>query len=198
MASTSEEIEKQWLSALRQGDESALRHIFDQHYPLLVRDVYRLIQDTDTCKDLAQEVFVELWKKREVLTIHSALRPYLRRAAVNKALNHIKTQKKISFEEPENWVFNADDTPQILEEQTSKERIEQALHEAIDSLPEKCRIVFNLSRFEQMSHKEISESLGISVKTIENQITKAFKILRGIMSQYNHLSSIGISCLFLT
>ena len=69
---------------------------------------------------------------------------------------------------------------------------ENALYAAIDSLPEKCRVVFNLSRFEELSHKQIAEQLGISTKTIENQITKALKILREALIKHPNLSAIGI------
>ncbi|MBK6932798.1 MAG: sigma-70 family RNA polymerase sigma factor [Saprospirales bacterium] len=67
-----------------------------------------------------------------------------------------------------------------------------ALHQAISQLPEKCRLVFSLSRFEHLSHREISTRLGISVKTIENQITKAMRLLREAMIKHTHLSPVVI------
>lgn len=180
--------EQQWLAALRTGDERALRAIFDRHYPLLLTDIYRLIPDEDTCKDLAQEVLVELWRKRAELDIHTSLRAYLRRAAVNRALNFIKTSKKIVLEEPEERHFEADDSARQLQMKDRQENLEQALAEAIERLPEKCRLVFTLSRFENLSHRAIAEKLGISVKTIENQITKAMRLLREALLKYNDLS----------
>lgn len=180
--------EQQWLAALRAGDEGALRAIFDRHYPLLLTDIYRLIPDEDTCKDLAQEVLVDLWRKRAELDIHTSLRAYLRRAAVNRALNYIKTSKKIVLEEPEERHFEADDSARQLQIKDRQENLEQALAEAIERLPEKCRLVFTLSRFENLSHRAIAEKLGISVKTIENQITKAMRLLREALLKYNDLS----------
>ncbi|MCB0524561.1 MAG: RNA polymerase sigma-70 factor [Saprospiraceae bacterium] len=167
-----------WLSGLRNGDENALRSIFDKYYSHLIGVIYRMIPDVDTCQDLAQEVFVELWNKRETINIQSSLQAYLRRAAINRALNHIKTQKRTILEDAEKFGDKEDITEQELGIQVKKENQEKALHNAIDALPERCRIVFTLSRFENMSHKEIAEKLGISVKTIENQITKAMKLLR--------------------
>ncbi len=180
--------EQQWLAALRAGDERALRAIFDRHYPLLLTDIYRLIPDEDTCKDLAQEVLVDLWRKRAELDIHTSLRAYLRRAAVNRALNYIKTSKKIVLEEPEERHFEADDSARQLQIKDRQENLEQALAEAIERLPEKCRLVFTLSRFENLSHRAIAEKLGISVKTIENQIPKAMRLLREALLKYNDLS----------
>ncbi len=175
LADSSEQI---WLAALRNGDEKALKSIFDQHYPLLIGDIYRILPDEDTCQDLAQEVFVELWKKRASLDIHTSLRAYLRRAAVNRALNHLKIQRRTQLDDAEKFSDTADTSAHEIALQEQQENLENALFAAIETLPEKCRAVFSLSRFENLSHKEIAERLGISVKTIENQITKAMKMLR--------------------
>lgn len=174
----SESPEIIWLAALREGSEKALQSIFDQHYPLLLGDIYRILPDEDTCKDLAQEVFVELWRKRSELEIHTSLRAYLRRAAVNRALNHLKVQRRTVLDDAEKFADAPDNSEQELSIQENQEKMEKALFAAIETLPEKCRAVFSLSRFENLSHKEIAEKLGISVKTIENQITKAMKVLR--------------------
>lgn len=184
--------EQQLLSALRFGHEDALRQIFNRHYPLLLTDIYRLIPDESTCEDLAQELFVDLWNKRESIDIHTSLRAYLRRAAVNKSLNYLKSQKRLQFEDSESLSNMADPGEQNAQRREEKEDLETRLHAAIDTLPEKCRVVFNLSRFEQLSHKEIAEKLGISVKTIENQITKALKVLREALVRHGDLSPVVI------
>lgn len=187
--------EQVWLAGLRKGDESALRKIFDKHYPLLVGDVYQYIADEDTCKDLAQEVLVELWRKRETLEIHTSLRAYLRRAAVNRALNYIKSNRRTVLDEPDQWTETADSSAQDIQIKNRQETMEAVLRQAIEQLPEKCRLVFSLSRFENRSHREISEALGISVKTIENQITKAMKLLRAALANYSDLSPMVILAL---
>lgn len=180
--------EQHLLSALRFGNEAALRQIFDRHYPLLLTDIYRLIPDESTCQDLAQELFVELWNKRESLDIHSSLRAYLRRAAVNKSLNYLKAKRRFSFDDSDELTQLPDPSSNDIQHREQQESLEDALHSAIETLPEKCRVVFNLSRFEQLSHREIAEKLGISVKTIENQITKAMKILREALASHADLS----------
>lgn len=187
--------EQQLLSALRFGHEDALRQIFNRHYSLLLTDIYRLIPDESTCEDLAQELFVDLWNKRESIDIHTSLRAYLRRAAVNKSLNYLKSQKRLQFEDTAEIGSIADPGEQDIQIRLEKEGLEARLHAAIDTLPEKCRVVFNLSRFEQLSHKEIAEKLGISVKTIENQITKAMKVLREALVQNGDLSPAVIWCI---
>ena len=195
MESVTDSSEQLWLAQLRAGDESALRRIFDRHYALLTGDIYRIVPDEDTCQDLAQEVFVELWKKRAELDIHTSLRAYLRRAAVNRALNYLKTSRRFSFDEPENIANTADTSEHDIHRKNEQDSLEKALHEAISTLPEKCRLVFSLSRFEHLSHREIAEQLGISVKTIENQITKAMKLLRQALLQHSELSPVVILAL---
>ena len=190
-----ETSEQQLLSALRFGNEGALRQIFDRHYPLLLSDIYRLIPDESTCQDLAQELFVDMWNKRESLDIHTSLRAYLRRSAVNKALNHIKATRRMQFEDTDDLGQLADTSSADSLRKEKQESLEDALHAAIGGLPEKCRVVFNLSRFEQLSHREIAEKLGISVKTIENQITKAMKMLRDALTKHPDLSPVVILCL---
>jgi RNA polymerase sigma-70 factor (ECF subfamily) len=192
----SDTSEQQWLSALRAGDEAVLRQIFDRHYPTLLGDIYRILPDEDTAQDIAQEVFVELWRKRSELDIHTSLRAYLRRAAVNRALNHLKTSRRLVLDEPENRAHAADTSARDITRKREQETLEDALHAAIETLPEKCRVVFSLSRFENLSHREIAEQLGISVKTIENQITKAMKLLREALVRHSDLSSVVIWALY--
>lgn len=185
--------EQAWLEALRNGDEKALRSIFDRHYPLLLGDLYRLIPDESTCQDLAQEVFVELWRKRAEIDIRLSLRAYLRRAAINRALNHIKSQRRYVLDTNDELAHQVADTSGAdLAQQDRQETLEAALHQAVETLPEKCRLVFSLSRFEQLSHRQIADQLGISVKTIENQITKAIKLLRQALLRHADLSPIVI------
>lgn len=198
MTHLNDPAEQSWLTALAASDEAALQHIFDRYYATLLGDVDRIIPDEDTAKDIVQEVFVELWRKRAALEIHTSLRAYLRRAAVNRALNFLKSKQRFLFSEQEDGLI-ADQDPiveALFQSGSTPENMEAALHEAIRNLPEKCRIVFTLSKFEQMSHREIAAQLDISVKTIENQITKAMKMLRVYMMEYRNLSQIVILWLY--
>ncbi len=182
-----------WLAALRQDDEGALRRLFDRYYPALLGDVYRLIPDEDTCQDLAQDVFVELWRKRAELDIRTSLRAYLRRAALNRAINFIKSRRRYVLDGDDDRARQAADTSgQDIDRKADQDQLEAALHVAVDGLPEKCRLVFSLSRFEQLSHRQIAEQLGISVKTIENQITKALRLLREALARHGDLSPVVI------
>lgn len=173
--------EKYWLERLKEGDEAALRKIFDAFYSDLAARIFRIIPDSDTCQDIAQDVFVELWNKRDSIEIHSSLGGYLNRAAVNKALNYLKSRNRGVIDGSAELAEAADESDSVSAAAMDAEEMESRLHRAIENLPERCRAVFALSRFEDLSHREIAEKLGISVKTIENQITKAMKLLREAM-----------------
>lgn len=196
MASDNNIEEREWLDALAVGQEWALRRIFDRYYGDMLAVAFRLIPDVDTCKDVSQEVLVNLWNKREQLDIHTDLRAYLRRAVTNQALNHLKSRARWAFSDESDLLQVADTADTEGREEAERDLLEASLTRAIDNLPEKCRLVFHMSRFGRMSHREIAEKLNISTKTVENQITKAFKLLREYLSGSKYLSWIGIFSAF--
>jgi len=170
------------LDTLKEQPEIALKFLYDQYYNYICSVVYKMIGDSSLAEDLAQEVFVEVWKRRETLDVNLSLRGYLRRVAVNKTLNYIRSQK-MNFEEEEAVLqvpSNENSTQKILEAAD----LQKVINDSINSLPNKCRVVFGLSRFEELSYKEISTELGISVKTVENQISKALKLVRKAVLEY--------------
>lgn len=178
--------EKEWLQSLKAGKEIALQRIFNHYYKYLVVTGYNITGDNEKAKDLVQDVFYELWKKREKLNIQSSLKSYLRRAVVNRSLNYIKTQKRFDFGD-ENFDAQTPDQVVSVQKVLEAQDLKSALNSAIDSLPAKCKAIFMLSRYEKLSHKEIAAKLEISTKTIENQITKALKIVRAAVEKYDAL-----------
>jgi len=171
------------LDLLKKGDERAIEYLFDRFFDYLCSVVYRVIHDYESARDVVQDLFMEIWKKRETIFIQTALRPYLRRAAVNRGLNYIKRRKIISSQDEDAALdIPSDDVSgQLILE---KEELEKKIHTAIDGLPPKCKLVFSMSRFENMTYSEIADAMEISVKTVENQISKALKILRAAVSAH--------------
>ena len=176
--------EREWLQALKEGKETALQRIFNHYYKYLVVTGYNITGDNEKAKDLVQDVFFELWKKRDKLDIQSSLKSYLRRAVVNRSLNYIKTQKRFDFGD-ENFDTQTPDQTYSAQKKLEAQDLKSALNQAIDTLPAKCKAIFMLSRYEKLSHKEIAAKLDISTKTIENQITKALKIVRAAVEKYD-------------
>lgn len=168
--------EEKILQLLRASSEEAMVIIFREHYAFLCQVIARILPDTHVAEDLAQEVFLEVWKKRSSLQINSSLKSYLRRAAVNKTLNYIR-DRKIRWDDEDKISFVAYEASSAVEKM-EEEEMKMAIEAAIDQLPERCRLVFSLSRFEEMTYQEIADQLDISIKTVENQMTKALKMLK--------------------
>ena len=138
-----------------------------------------MVRQSDIAEDLAQDVFVRLWEKRESLNITSSIGAYLRRMAINEGISHLRKNKKVSFEEFDKSQHA--DVVMSAEDAYLGQELKHKIQSAIDTLPPRCRIIFQLSRHEELTYKEIAQKLDISVKTVENQMGKALKILRELL-----------------
>ncbi len=169
------------LERLRDHPEQGMELLFKQYYGMVYQTVFRLVHSEAACKDLCQETFLEIWKRRKKLRINTSLQAYLARTAVNKTLNYIRDNRKHLSNPP------TIDTPELAPDPARSlgaGELQEKINAAIDGLPERCRLVFVLSRFEDLSYQEIADNLGISTKTVENQIVKALSILRTALKPY--------------
>ncbi len=175
--------EQHVLSALRDNKESALEMLFRTYYTSLCRYAYTFLRDKDEAEEVVQQTFLGVWDKRHGLTIQTSIKSYLYTMVRNSCLNFIKHERVKQVHEVyaksqgEPLSNPPSDTLMAAE-------LESKIYESMKALPEQCRIVFQLSRFEQLSYAEIAEQLNISVKTVENQIGKALKIMRSQLKEY--------------
>jgi RNA polymerase sigma-70 factor (ECF subfamily) len=137
----------------------------------------KYMQDESYSEEIVQEVFINIWERRDVLKINSSIKSYLFTAVRNRCFNYIKLQlpkeqKKVDVEDVSIPISDN------MEEEIMTKELQTHIQKAIDSLPNKCKIVFNLSRHSGLTYKEIAEELDISIKTVENQIGHALKRLR--------------------
>ena len=172
--------DKELYAKIKEGDETAFNKSFDSYYNQLCYFADKLLADFDLSKSIVQQVFVDLWLKREKLNVHYSLKSYLynsvRNAAIN-SLRHKKVESKyLSNHEQNDYPVFRD----LMEEAELNDRINQAINE----LPERCRQVFTLCRFEGMKYAEIADELNISIKTVEMQMGIALKKLRHKLSDY--------------
>jgi RNA polymerase sigma-70 factor (ECF subfamily) len=176
---------------LQQVDETRfIELLFKHYYASLCRTVNRIVHDTDAAEDLVQDVFMKVWNNRQTLEINHSIKSYLYRSAINSALNYLEKNKKqvsmeeVSFTEPSN-----NHTEDLL----NAAEVQQRVNEATEALPPACKTIFILSRHENMSYKEIADTLQISPKTVENQMGKALKHFREYLNAYiKHLFSITL------
>ena len=133
-------------------------------------------------EELAQDVMLELWRRRQSLTVETSLQAYLFRAARNRTLNFIRHEKVVrrgaAFAAPELT------TPARGDSALLDREIDAALKAAVSLLPPRCREVFELSRVQGLKYTEIAHALGISIKTVEAQMGKALRLMRERMRQY--------------
>ncbi len=150
--------------------------LYKTYQPQLVNFAFYYLKQEQEAIDTVQELFVNLWEKRETINLSSHPKSYLRTAVKNRCINKL-TRKKIAFTDSHllQDVFVDPQTPIMLLE---SKQTETTLIQLINAMPERCREIFILSRFEQMSYKEIAAFLGITSKTVENQIANALKLLR--------------------
>lgn len=143
---------------------------------MVCQAVYRMVPDGNQAEDIAQEVFIKFWEKRHQLNIQSSIGAYLRRMAVNEGISYLRKQKRYEVDELKPGLHDGQDSS--MEEFFAGKELQKRIQQAIATLPPKCRLVFQLSRQEELSYKEIAQKLDISVKTVENQMGKALKTLR--------------------
>jgi len=164
------------LDRLREGDHDAFDAIFRAHYPPLVALAERMLRQRAIAEEIVQDVMLELWKRRATLSFDVSLRAYLFQATRNRVLNHFRHEKVErvgqSFAAVETQV---EPRPHAL---LTEEEIDVALREAVTTLPDRCREVFELSRVQGLRYAEIAAVMGISVKTVEAQMGKALRMLR--------------------
>jgi RNA polymerase sigma-70 factor (ECF subfamily) len=164
------------IELFNKNPHQAMSMLYDEYYKYLYETVYRIIPVDEDVQDILQNVFIEIWRKYEVINIQNSLKLYLRKAAINRCMNHLRQNTRV----PQTQLVDELEIEQDceLQLQIEAEETSKLLDATIDSLPLKCRIVFGLSRYEDMNYNEIAENLGISVKTVEHHITKALKLLR--------------------
>jgi len=170
------------LQKVQSGDEGAYDAVFRNWYPILVRVAAALLHDADAAEEVAQEVMLELWRRRHVLDASVPLRAYLLRSVRNRALNHLRHLKV--RRQSESDVEALYDTPLGSDQPIVAKELAAAVNEAVRGLPPRCREVFELSRVDGLRYAEIAETLGISMKTVEAQMGKALRILRDRLSPW--------------
>ncbi len=160
------------------GDEKAFESLFKVYYQMLKKVAHFITQDAEQCEEIVHDVFINIWQKRQNINPEASFKNYLITAVRNRCFNHLKAKKQTqSIDNDESWVEElVADT--YTDTKAQVRDVQKAIDAAIDKLPEQCRLIFQLSRYEGMSYKEIAEALNIAPKTVENQIGRALKFLK--------------------
>ncbi|MFO7655718.1 MAG: RNA polymerase sigma-70 factor [Bacteroidales bacterium] len=153
--------------------EKEFELLFREQFTPLCNLAYTVVKDAEVARDITQQVFLNYWQLRGKSVLRGPVKGYLYKAVVNTSLNHLAKNRRMTR-------FN-NNIPEIIEENTDEtynSYLLRHVHLIIDELPPVCKKVFILSRFSNLTNKEVSIEMDISVKAVEKHISKALKILR--------------------
>lgn len=171
------------ISGIREGSEKAFEALFRTYYNRLCHYAHSLLKDLDESEEMVQTVFLNIWEKREDLEITLSLKSYLYRAVHNYCLNRIK-HFNVREVHKDYSVYYQSESVDSLNELMHGDELAVQIEKAVQKLPGQCQVIFRMSRFDELKYQEIADHLNISIKTVENQIGKALKILRTELTDY--------------
>ena len=163
--------------SLAPGAEAAFEQLFKTHFRGLHAYAITILKDEKMGEEIVQNVFYKLWEKRDQLEIESSPRAYLYKAVYHDCLNHIK-HKKVRSAHAMHVVRHSSEQVENASGKVLQGELKEHIRAAMNELPEQCRTIFQMSRFDGFKYQEIADEMGLSVKTIENQMGKALKLMR--------------------
>ncbi|QGY42416.1 RNA polymerase sigma-70 factor [Maribellus comscasis] len=177
-------IEKELVESLKKGNQKSFELVFKTYYTRLCTYAFDYTRQLETAEDLVKDFFLNLWQNREKIEIKTSLSGYLFRSVHNLCLNYLERQKKKNPEIPSDNLYLIElkqkqpFTPDYPIGNLLASEMEGQILEIVDKLPEQCREIFKLSRFEELPHKKIAEKLNISERTVKTQIYRALKKIK--------------------
>ena len=174
------------VSLLKHGDKEAFAEIYDRYSMMIYYKINQMLRDENASKDLVQDLFTSIWEKCDLIRDNVGISSYLYVAARNRVLNYIQRGKTKSDYLTEIGKYSLQVTDETLEKIDEKDLM-LLLTSEIARLPAKMREVFELSRLEDLSHREIAQRLNLNESTVKKQVQNALKILKVRLSNYNSL-----------
>ena len=180
--------------SLKKGEKSAFEEIYADFFGVIYHLSYQYLKDTKISEEIVQDTFMKLWDIRETLNEQFNIRNFLYTITKNNCLNYLRNQKTILKHQENLKYLEMQFNYEALDKLGSYiefEELRSKIDQAITALPDDLRETFLLSRFDELSYKEIAQKLSVSVKTVEARMTKSLKILRHELADY-----LAIICLF--
>ena len=173
--------ESELLARLRAGDDDAFDTIFREQYPVLVVSATRLLGERALAEEIAQDVMLELWRRRASLILTGAIRAYLHQATRNRALNQLRQARTAQRGEV---YLRGPSEPSSSDAHVISVELGAAVAKAMAALSGPQREVFEMNRQRGLTYNEIAELLGISVKSVEARMGRALKLLREALAAW--------------
>ncbi|TKG89207.1 RNA polymerase sigma-70 factor [Puteibacter caeruleilacunae] len=180
------------LLKVKKGDQDAFRFLFDSYFADLCKFLQMYLSDPFVSEEIALDLFSNLWEKRDNLKIESSFKGYLFQSAKYKAISHLRKKRKEIYME-----LDVQELQENVKENNPShveiDELREIIKDAINRLPEKSRMIYQMAREENLSHKQIAEKLGLTPKTVENHVGIALRKLRASLKPY--YEQIFILCL---
>ncbi len=170
------------VSQIVAGNEKAFEVLFKSYAQLLINFARRFVFDTAIAENIVQDVFLKVWTNRERLNPDKNFKTYLFTAVKNQALHHLR-----HLEVERRAEENLDLSPEPIktpDEELREKEVENCIRQAVGELPEKCRLIFCMNRFDQLTYAQIAEVQNISIKTVETHMGRALKYLRQRLTRF--------------
>lgn len=166
---------------IRERNMPVFESYYKEHFKAFFLVAHKYVKSIPVAQEIVNDVFLKIWEDAGSITIDTSLKAYIYKAVINRSINAFNKQQK----EKENQLELARLPVAFYEEkQIEANELKAQLYKAIDNLPDQCKKVFQLSRFEGLRQQEIADRLGISIKTVKNHITHALKVLARHASKY--------------
>jgi RNA polymerase sigma-70 factor (ECF subfamily) len=159
---------------IQQKDEGTFERYYKEHYKSFFLMSCKYLKDPLLAEEIVNDVFLKIWEDGDKMKIESSLKSYLYKAIINRSLNVLNKNKRELIRQP-NVTAVAEESYELRQMEENEGMVK--IYAAIDQLPDQCKRVFEMSRFEELKQQEIADKLGISVKTVKNHITIALKQL---------------------
>jgi RNA polymerase sigma-70 factor, ECF subfamily len=172
------------IKPLSVDSEKEFEQLFKEHFKSLYAYAFTILKNESIAEETVQNVFYKVWEKNVPDNIQTSLKAYLYKAVYHESLNYLKHQKIKARYQVHIMHQSNNHNDQSASRKILVKELEEKLREAMNALPQQCRTIFQLSRFEGLKYQEIADQLGISVKTVENQMGKALKQLRVKLIDY--------------
>lgn len=178
--------DQQIVEAINKGDQAVFKTIFDHYFQRLYLSSLKLVREQDIAEEIVHDVFVSLWNRAEPITLHTSFEGYIFRSIRNRSINYLNKKyvnTETGLEEQVFHLASGDDSNASMELKELNELIQVGL----DKMSPTTKTVFSLSRFEDLSYKEIADQLGCTIKNVEYHMGKSLKFLRGHLADYGYI-----------
>ena len=184
------QVEKELVEKIKAGDALSFKKLFDTYSNQLLNFALQYLNNPPAAEDVVQEVFVKIWINRSRLNPSLSIKSYLFTAVRNQSLKF--TRDSNLKQEKHEYLQKENETAKSPEEELQENELTELFYRALEKLPDRCRQIFSMSRFEDLSYAEIATTLGISINTVKTQMSRAIKSLRKQLSSFLSIFTIRL------